>query len=78
MYFEKHSDLIEEIFYQKEIDNKTFSRFTKLNKKIHRVDNQKAQALAKGNHQGFLNLVSLIIHRPNKRYEFYCGARWTN
>lgn len=52
---EKHKDLIEEIFLSKEIDNKLFSRFAKLNKKIHKIDNQKAQALAKGgNHQGLI------------------------
>lgn len=52
---EKHKDLIEEIFLSKEIDNKLFSKFAKLNKKIHKIDNQKAQALAKGgNHQGLI------------------------
>ncbi len=34
---EKHQDLIEEIFLSKEIDSKLFSRFAKLNKKIHKV-----------------------------------------
>lgn len=49
---EKHPQLIEEIFLSKEIDKKLFTRFAKLDKKIHKLDNQKAQALAKGgNHQ---------------------------
>ena len=52
---ENHAHLIEEIFLSKEIDSKLFTRFAKLDKKIHKVDNQKAQALAKGgNHQGFI------------------------
>ena len=41
---EKHPQLIEEIFLSKEIDKKLFTRFAKLDKKIHKLDNQKAQA----------------------------------
>lgn len=64
---EKHQDLIEEIFLSKEIDNKLFSRFVKLNKKIHRIDNQKAQALAKGgNHQGMLLKLKEFNYTPLK------------
>ena len=56
---EKHQDLIEEVFLSKEIDSKLFARFAKINKKIHKVDNQKAQALAKGgNHQGLILKLS--------------------
>jgi len=52
---EKHPEIINEIFLTKEIDKKLFSKFTKLDKKIVRPDNMKAQALARGgNHQGFL------------------------
>ena len=52
---DKHPHLIEEIFLSKEIDKKLFTRFAKLDKKIYKIDNQKAQALAKGgNHQGFI------------------------
>ncbi|MFA9372770.1 23S rRNA (guanosine(2251)-2'-O)-methyltransferase RlmB [Poseidonibacter sp.] len=56
---ENHPHLIEEVFLSKEIDKKLFSKFANLNKVIYKVDNQKAQALAKGgNHQGFfLKLV---------------------
>jgi len=56
---QKHPTLVEEIFLSKEVDNKLFSQFVKLGKKIHRVDNQKAQALAKGgNHQGLILKLS--------------------
>ncbi len=52
---DKHPEIINEIFLTKEIDKKLFSKFTKLDKKIVRPDNMKAQALARGgNHQGFL------------------------
>ncbi len=58
---ENHPDLIEEVFFSKEIDKKLFSKFLKLGKKIHKVDNQKAQALAKGgNHQGFFLKLSIF------------------
>ena len=51
---EKYPNLIEEIILSKELDKKLFSKVSRLNKKIIKVDNQKAQALAKGkNHQGF-------------------------
>ncbi len=52
---EKHPELIEEVYLSKEIDKKIFSKVAKLNKEIKRLDNKKAQAMAKGgNHQGFL------------------------
>lgn len=52
---EKHPEIINEIFLTKEIDKQLFNKFTKLDKKIVRPDNMKAQALARGgNHQGFL------------------------
>lgn len=50
-----HSDLIEEIYFSKEIDKRLFSEFRRLNKPILRLDFKKAQALAKGgNTQGIL------------------------
>ena len=56
-----HPELIEEVFFSKEIDKKLFSQFLKLGKKIHKLDNQKAQALAKGgNHQGFFLKLSIF------------------
>ena len=54
----KHPQLIKEVFLSKDIDKKIFSKLKKLNIKITKVDNKKAQALAKGgNHQGFLAKV---------------------
>ena len=51
---ENHPHLIDEVMFSKEIDKKVFSKFLKLGKKIHKLDNKKAQGLAKGgNHQGF-------------------------
>lgn len=48
-------DRIEEIYFSKEIEKQIFRRFAALNKPIVKLDNKKAQALAKGgNHQGFL------------------------
>ena len=52
---EKHPDLIEEVYLSKEIDKKLFSKISSLKVDIKRVDNKKAQAMAKGgNYQGFL------------------------
>jgi 23S rRNA (guanosine2251-2'-O)-methyltransferase len=52
---DRHSKIINEVFLTKQIDKKLFNKFAKLGKKIVRLDNKKAQALAHGgNHQGFL------------------------
>lgn len=62
---EKHPNLIEEILLSKEVDKKLFSKITKLNKKVIKLDNKKAQALAKGgNHQGFFLKVKEFEFRP--------------
>ena len=46
--------LIEEIYFSKEVDRKLFGRFSRLQKPIIKIDNKKAQSLARGgNHQGF-------------------------
>ncbi len=51
---EKHQELIEEVMLSKDIEPKLFNKFARLNKKIIKLDNKKAQAMAKGgNHQGF-------------------------
>ena len=56
---EKHPNLIEEVLFSKEIEPKLFRRFTSLDKKIVKLDNKKAQSLAKGgNHQGFFLRLS--------------------
>ena len=47
--------MIEEVILSKEIDQKLFNRFRKLNVPVIKADNKKAQALCRGgNHQGFL------------------------
>lgn len=57
---ENHKDIINEIFFGKEIDKKIFNKFAALNKPIIKPDPKKIQSLAKGgNHQGFLLDVSL-------------------
>ncbi len=61
---ENHPQLIDEVFFAKEIDKKMFSKFLKLGKKIHKLDNQKAQALAKGgNHQGFFLKLGIYEYK---------------
>lgn len=51
----KRPQILEEIYLSKECDKKLFSKICGTGKKIIRVDNQKAQSLARGgNHQGFL------------------------
>lgn len=56
---ERHPNLIEEVMFSKEIEPKLFKKFTNLNKKIIKLDNKKAQSLAKGgNHQGFFLKLS--------------------
>lgn len=58
-----HKDKFEEIYLAKEVQKDIFNQITKVGLKIQKVDNQKAQALARGgNHQGFLAKV--------KEYEF--------
>jgi 23S rRNA (guanosine2251-2'-O)-methyltransferase len=51
----RHPDMIEEIYLTKEIDKKLFSKIQKGSFSIMRLDNKKAQALARGgNHQGYI------------------------
>lgn len=51
----RHKDKIREIYLAKEIEKPLFSQISKLGVKILKLDNKKAQALARGgNHQGFL------------------------
>lgn len=58
---ENFPQLIQEIYFSKEVDKKLFTKFSRLQKPILRIDNKKAQSLAKGgNHQGFfLKITSL-------------------
>ncbi|MBE6429629.1 MAG: 23S rRNA (guanosine(2251)-2'-O)-methyltransferase RlmB [Campylobacter sp.] len=58
-----HKDKLKEIYLAKEVQKDIFNQIAKVGLKIQKVDNQKAQALARGgNHQGFLAKV--------KDYEF--------
>ncbi|MDO7252945.1 23S rRNA (guanosine(2251)-2'-O)-methyltransferase RlmB [Helicobacter cappadocius] len=62
-----HPQKIEEIYLAKEIEPKLFSMMAKNNRVILRVDNKKAQALARGgNHQGFLAKIIPPTHTPIK------------
>ena len=64
---EKHPHLIEEVMFSKEIDKKLFAKFLKLGKKIIKLDNMKAQGLAKGgNHQGFFLKLNEFEYTPLK------------
>ncbi|MCV6607730.1 MAG: 23S rRNA (guanosine(2251)-2'-O)-methyltransferase RlmB [Campylobacterales bacterium] len=64
---EKHPKKVKEVFLNKEIDKALFSKITKTGAKIIRVDNKKAQAMAKnGNHQGILADIEEIEFTPIK------------
>jgi len=69
---EKHFDIIREIYLSKEIDKSIFEKLKKLGKKIVKIDNKKAQALAKGgNHQGFFLEVEEFSFTPFKEIKNY-------
>ncbi len=58
---DNHPSLIEEIYLAKEVDKKEFGKIGKLEKKIIKLDEKKAQAMARGGaHQGFLAKVADI------------------
>lgn len=62
---ENHPNSIEEVMFSKEIDQKVFSKFLKLGKKIIKLDNKKAQGLAHGgNHQGFFLKLKEFEYTP--------------
>ena len=62
---ENHPTAIEAVMFSKEIDKKIFSKFLKLGIKIEKLDNKKAQALAKGgNHQGFFLKLKEFEYTP--------------
>ncbi|MDR2636219.1 MAG: 23S rRNA (guanosine(2251)-2'-O)-methyltransferase RlmB [Campylobacteraceae bacterium] len=59
---EQYPKRILAVYLAKECDKKLFSKITKLNVKIERLDEKKAQAMAKGgNHQGFLADIEPIL-----------------
>jgi len=56
---ENHPELIEEVYLAKEVDKKEFGKIAKLGKKIVKLDEKKAQAMARGgSHQGFLAKIT--------------------
>ena len=60
----RYPNLVEEVILAKEIDKKIFNEVKKLNKKIIKIDNKKAQSLSKNkNHQGFFLKI--------KNYSFF-------
>ncbi len=57
--------MMEEIYLSKEVEKPLFNKIARLGLKIHKIDNQKAQSLAKGgNHQGFLAKISEFKFAP--------------
>lgn len=57
-----YPELIEEVYLSKTIDTKFFNRLKSLNKPLLRVDNKKAQALARGgNHQGYFLKIQPLV-----------------
>lgn len=69
---EKHSKIINEIYFGKEIDKALFSKFASLNKPIIKPDSKKLQSLSKGgNHQGFLLDVDV---RDEFDFNFFKGC----
>jgi 23S rRNA (guanosine2251-2'-O)-methyltransferase len=56
---ENHPALIEEVYLAKEVDKKEFGKIVRLGKKIVKLDEKKAQAMARGgSHQGFLAKIT--------------------
>ena len=78
---ERHPRIIKSVFLAKEIEKQQFARISKLGVKIQILDNQKAQALARGgNHQGFLaevedfNFANFSEIKSVKSIVFLCGV----
>lgn len=58
-----HKDKIQEVYLSKEFPKDQFSKIAGLGKKIIKIDNKKAQALAKGgNHQGYFAKIEPIAY----------------
>ncbi len=63
--FERHPQKIKTVYLTKEIDPKIFSKLKTYGIPIVKVDNKKAQALARGgNHQGFLIEIEDLMLTP--------------
>ena len=62
---QKHSKIIQKVFLSKELDKKIFGQFARLKVDIVKIDNKKAQSMARGgNHQGMLLEIE-DIELPN-------------
>ncbi|BAF70664.1 23S rRNA (guanosine(2251)-2'-O)-methyltransferase RlmB [Nitratiruptor sp. SB155-2] len=60
-----HSHIIQRILLNKNVDAGVWNKLQRLGVKIERIDNKKAQALAKGgNHQGFLLEIEDYVFTP--------------
>ena len=75
-----HTDKIEQIYLSKEVDKAMFAKLKSTHKPIIKIDNKKAQALARGgNHQGFLasiyppNILSLKQIKAFDKILVLCG-----
>lgn len=69
---QRHSEKIQEVFVAKELPKNEFNTLAKLNKKIIKLDNKKAQALAKGgNHQGMLLKLSPLLESSINQIKQY-------
>jgi 23S rRNA (guanosine2251-2'-O)-methyltransferase len=59
---ERYPKRIQHVYLAKECDKKLFAKIVKLNIKIERLDEKKAQALARGgNHQGLLAKIEPVL-----------------
>ena len=82
LYLLEHmKESIQEVYFSKEIDKKIFSRFVRLGCPVIRIDNKKAQALAKGgNHQGFFAKIKPLestdfgLIKTYKKIVVLCGV----
>lgn len=62
---DKHSQKFRAIYLSKELDKTLFARIAKLGLKIQKIDERKAQSLARGgNHQGFIAEVDEFSFTP--------------
>ncbi|MCE3036217.1 23S rRNA (guanosine(2251)-2'-O)-methyltransferase RlmB [Helicobacter sp. faydin-H20] len=73
-------EIVQEVYFSKEMDKNTFHAFARLKKPIIKIDNKKAQALSKnGNHQGYFLKIKPLEETPfklvkkNKKLLVLCG-----
>ncbi|BCD60860.1 MULTISPECIES: 23S rRNA (guanosine(2251)-2'-O)-methyltransferase RlmB [unclassified Nitratiruptor] len=67
-----HPDIVRRILLNKNVDAGIWKKLQRLGIKIERIDNKKAQALAKGgNHQGFLLEIEDFVFTPFEDLKSY-------